>query len=161
DVHYALGIVLGKHYEQAMYEARLAGGGDWAKKQLKEIEPKYLQPAIESLKRSRDMQSDTPAYLEGLIAYYQHDYEQALKHAEMALKEAPWLYEASKLAGDVHFERALQARDSGHYEVAEKEFAAAVQRLGEASAAGQSDGEVYEAVAETWVRQIEMAFSRG
>lgn len=49
EVLYALGYVLGKHYEQAMAEARLAGGGDWAKKQLKEIEPKYLQPAIEAL----------------------------------------------------------------------------------------------------------------
>lgn len=45
--------------------------------------------------------------------------------------------------------------------MAEREFAAADQRLGEAAAAGQSDAEVYEAVAEAWVRQIEMALARG
>ena len=27
ELHYALGLVLGKHFDQAMHEARLAGGG--------------------------------------------------------------------------------------------------------------------------------------
>lgn len=161
EVHYALGFVLGKHFEQAMYEARLSGGGDWAKKQLKEIEPKYLLPAIESLQKSRAVKLDSPRYLEGLIAYYQRDYEAALENAGAALKQAPWIYEAHKLAGDVHLERALQARDSGKYEEAEKEFAGAVKSFEAAAAIGQSDGEVYEGLAESWVRQIEMALNRG
>ena len=38
---------------------------------------------------------------------------------------------SDKLAGDIHHERALLARDSG-YELAEKEFAKAVARLQEA-----------------------------
>ena len=161
EVHYALGFVLGKHFEQAMYEARLSGGGDWAKKQLKEIEPKYLVPAIESLQKSRAVKLDSPRYLEGLIAYYRRDYEAALENAGAALKQAPWIYEAHKLAGDVHLERALQARDSGKYEEAEKEFAGAVKSFEAAAAIGQSDGEVYEGLAESWVRQIEMSLNRG
>jgi tetratricopeptide (TPR) repeat protein len=157
EVYYALGFVLGKHYEQAMADARLSGGGDWAKKQLKEIEPKYLTPAIAALQRSRNMKVDSPHYLDGLIAFYQRDYDGALKHADMALKEAPWLYEASKLAGDVHHERALQARDSGKDDDAKREFAAAVKSFEAAAAEGHSDAEVYEGLAEAWVRQIEMA----
>ena len=160
EVYYALGFVLGKHYEQAMADARLSGGGDWAKKQLKEIEPKYLTPAIESLQRSRTMKVDSPHYLDGLIAFYQRDYDGALKHADMALKEAPWLYEASKLAGDVHHERALQARDSGKDDDAKREFAAAVKSFEGAAAEGHSDAEVCEGLAEAWVRQIEMASQR-
>ena len=160
EVYYALGFVLGKHYEQAMADARLSGGGDWAKKQLKEIEPKYLTPAIESLQRSRSMKVDSPHYLDGLIAFYQRDYDGALKHADMALKEAPWLYEASKLAGDVHHERALQARDSGKDDDAKREFAAAVKSFEAAAAEGHSDAEVYEGLAEAWVRQIEMAVAK-
>jgi serine/threonine-protein kinase len=160
EVYYALGFVLGKHYEQAMADARLSGGGDWAKKQLKEIEPKYLTPAIESLQRSRSMKVDSPHYLDGLIAFYQRDYDGALKHADMALKEAPWLYEASKLAGDVHHERALQARDSGKDDDAKREFAAAVKSFEAAAAEGHSDAEVYEGLAEAWVRQIEMAVTK-
>ena len=160
EVYYALGFVLGKHYEQAMANARLSGGGDWAKKQLKEIEPKYLTPAIESLQRSRSMKVDSPHYLDGLIAFYQRDYDGALKHADIALKEAPWLYEASKLAGDVHHERALQARDSGKDDDAKREFAAAVKSFEAAAAEGHSDAEVYEGLAEAWVRQIEMAVAK-
>jgi len=163
DVQYALGFVLGKHYERAMYEARLAGGGDWAQKQLKEIEPKYLTPAIESLSRGRAMSTAKKdgEYLEALIAYYQRDYAGALRHAQAALRAAPWLYEALKLAGDIRFEQALTARDTGKYEVAEKEFAASVKSLDQAADAARSDSEVYEALAESWVRQIEMAVTRG
>jgi serine/threonine-protein kinase len=161
DVHYALGLVLGKHYEQAMYEARLSGGGEWAEKQLKELEPKYLRPAIESLQKSRAMKSDAPGYLEALIAYYQRDYEGALRAAEQAEREAPWLYEGWKLMGDVHVERALKARDSGKYEEAEKEFKAGVERYAQAAEIGRSDSEVYEGMAEAWVRQIEMDAGRG
>ena len=161
DVHYALGLVLGKHFEQAMYEARLSGGGDWAQKQLKQIEPKYLHPAIASLKRSRGMRLDAPRYLEGLISYYQRDYQAALKHAEAALQDAPWLYEALKLSGDIHLEQALQARDNGRYEDSEREFVAAVRSYTEAADSGRSDGEVYEGLAETWVRQIETSLNQG
>ncbi len=161
DAYYALGVVLGKHYEQAMYEARLAGGGDWAKKQLQEIEPKYLTPAIEALKQARAAKSVAPEYLEALIAFYQRDFDTTLKRAEVAQQAAPWLYEATKLQGDVHLERALQARDSGKYDEAEREFAAAVKQYTEAGAIGESDGEVFEGLAEAWVRTIEMAANRG
>lgn len=161
SLHYALGIVLGKHFEQAMYEARLSGGGNWAKKQLKEFEPKYLNPALRSLARARSRTADSSKYLEALIGYYQHDYDRALQQITAALEEAPWLYEATKLAGDIHHERALQARDAGKYEIAEREFAAAVQSYEQAAEVGRSDAEVYEGLAETWIRQMEMANQRG
>src|SRR5262249_10388641 len=66
-----------------------------------------------------------------------------------------------KLTGDVRLERALQARDSGHLDEAEREFSLAVQSYKEAALIGQSDSEVYVGLAETWVRTIEMASSRG
>ena len=70
------------------------------------------------------MQSDAPEYLEALIAFYQRDYDLALKKSEVAQLEAPWLYEAAKLRGDIHLERALQAGDSGKNEDEGREFAA-------------------------------------
>jgi len=161
ELHYALGLVLGKHFEQAIYEARLSGGGDWARKQLKDLEPSFLLPAIASLRVSRSMRLDSPEYLDGLIAYYQRDYELALDKAQAALREAPWLYEAAKLQGDVHLERALQARDAGRDPEAEREFASAVSSYEAAAAEGRSDAEVYEGLAEAWVRQIEMAVRQG
>ncbi len=161
ELHYALGLVLGKHFEQSIYEARLSGGGDWAKKQLKELEPQYLQPAIASLRVSRAMKRDSPHYLDALIAYYQRDYDRALAQAQAAQREEPWLYEAAKLEADVHLERALQARDGGQDAQAQKEFGLAVERYEAAAAEGRSDAEVYEGLAEAWVRQIEMAVRHG
>lgn len=161
DVHYALGLVRGKLYELAMYEARLAGGGDWAEKQLKDLEPKFLLPAIDSLQKSRALLSDSPAFLEALIAFYQRDFDRALASAEKAQAEAPWLYEGYKLMGDVLLERALKARDSGKYDDAEKLFADSVHRFEQAADIGRSDSEVYEGLAEAWVRLIEMDAGRG
>ncbi len=160
EVHYALGFVLGKHFEQAIYEARLAGGGEFAQAQIRELTSKYLQPAVRSLENARAMQLDAPQYLEALISFYRHDYEDSLKHIEVTLKKAPWLYEAMKLSADIHHERALTARDSGSYEVAELEFGLAVRDYQKAAEVGRSDSEIYEGLAETWIRQIEMAANR-
>ena len=62
---------------------------------------------------------------------------------------------------DIHVERALKARDSGKYDLAETEFASAVSRYLQAAEIGRSDNEVYEGLAEAWVRQIEMDAGRG
>ncbi len=61
EVHYALGFVLGKHFEQAIYEARLCWRRHWVKKQPQDIEPKYLTRAIASLERSRSLESGHPS----------------------------------------------------------------------------------------------------
>lgn len=161
DVHYALGLVLGKHFEQAMHEARLSGGGDWAQKKLADLAPTFLTPAIASLQRSRALHQDSQHYLEALISYYQGKYPEALQHADDALRESPWLYEAAKLAGDVHVTLALLSRDSGKMDEAGRAFAAAVARYEQAASIGRSDAEVYEGLAEAWVRQIEMAANSG
>lgn len=160
EVHYALGLVLGKHFERAMNEARLAGGGDWARKKLKEFEPKYLQPALAALERGRNTRLDAPQYLEGLIAFYRRDYDEAVKQAALAQTQAPWLYDADKLRGDVYLAQALQTRDRGDYEAAERAFAAAISHYTAASAIGASDPEVYEGLAEALVRKLEMAADR-
>lgn len=157
ELHYALGYVLGKHYEMAMHQARLIGGTDWVKKQQLENERRYLQPAIESLHRSRSIQLQAPPYLEALIAYYQKKHQRALQQAEQAQKDAPWLYEASKLRGDIYLQDALSARDSGRIVEAKPLFAQAVECYQAAARIGQSDAEVYEGLAEAWVRQVEMA----
>ena len=161
ELFFALGSVLGKHYEQALYEARLSGGGDWAKKQLKEIEPRYLFPALAALQRSRNLLPGAHSYLDGLIAFYRRDHDAALRQADAAFAQAPWLYEARKLAADVHLQLALEARDSGRYPDAESEFASAVRGYSEAAAIGHSDAQIYEGLAEAWVRQIEMQADRG
>lgn len=54
----------------------------------------------------------------------------------------------------------MQARDTGRSDEAERHFASSVKRYGEAAAIGQSDSEVYEALADSWIGQIEMTQNR-
>ncbi|MFO0656572.1 MAG: hypothetical protein U0787_16025 [Polyangia bacterium] len=49
--------------------------------------------------------SDTPGYLEALIAYYQRDFAKAEQLAAAAVQASPWLYEGLKLQGDMQLQR--------------------------------------------------------
>src|SRR5262249_51477627 len=71
ELHYALGLVLGRLYDRALSDA--------PKERAGEIETRYLRPALASMKRSRGGRLESPSYLEGLIAYYQKDYDAALR----------------------------------------------------------------------------------
>lgn len=160
EVQYALGIALGKRFEQELSDERLTGGNRWAQEQRSELARTYLVPAIASLARGRARTNETSEYLEALIAFYSQDDDAAIGHAARALKESPWLFEAVKLQGDVHYERALQAHDRGDDEEAQKELAAAIHDYESAVAIGQSDAELYESLAEAWVRQVELSEAR-
>ena len=161
EVYYALGFVLGKHYEQAIYEARIAGGGDFAKNRLKEIEPKYLTPAISALTQSRERNLESSAFLDGLIAFYRGDYDAAIEYANAALKDAPWLYEAHKLVGDVHLQRALRAYDRKQPEESIREFSLAAKYYDAAIEIGPSDTALYEGLAEIGIRLGYTLFDSG
>ena len=130
------------------------------KSSSKTSNPSSLSPPS-LLYKSRALKSDSPDFLETLIAFYLRDFDRALKAAASAQTQAPWLYEGWKLMADIHVERALKARDSGKYDLAETEFASAVSRYLQTAEIGRSDNEVYEGLAEAWVRQIEMDAERG
>ncbi len=158
-VYHALGLVGGKVFRKALRYSYVEGGSQSSR--LKLLTPKYLTPTIEALKRSRTMKLDAPAYLEGLIAYYQEDYPSALRHAAETLQQAPWLYEAHRLAGDAHRDLAQLKGSKGEYQEAEKEAAAARKSYAAAAAIGQSDAEVYYDMAVSLRREMERELERG
>jgi tetratricopeptide (TPR) repeat protein/predicted Ser/Thr protein kinase len=150
DAQYALGLVLGLHYQQA--KAALFDGGppEWVKGRLQPLQAQYLNPALTALKRSRQMKHDEPLYLEGLISFYQGDYDTALSHAESVLKAAPWFYEALVLAGDVYTERGQYARSHKSGQEAVTLLAKGAEHYERAAAIGNSDAEVYDKLASAW-----------
>jgi eukaryotic-like serine/threonine-protein kinase len=113
------------------------------------------------LERCRGLPTVSATYLEGLIHFYNRRYAQALEQAAQARKTTPWLYEAAKLEGDVYLARALDAKDRGDNENAERDFDQAVEYYGQAADIGRSDHQVYEALAEAWIRQEELDLYRG
>lgn len=170
DLQYALGIVLGKHFEQAMVDVRMAGGGRWAKQQQALLESKFLRPAIRALQASRASDTSEQPFLDGLIAHYKGDYSRAIKLAQQALDLAPWLYESQKLIADVHLQIAASLFDKVELTAADNELRQAISILDNAVLIAQSDAEVYIALADAWARRvaisqqarspIEPAFSR-
>lgn len=161
ELDYALGRALGELYSQALDDARKSGDKSFFEKRKAELDAELLRPALRYLQRSRALRSVSSLYVEGLIAYFQQDFDLALTRAEQAQKLAPWLYEAVKLGGDVLLERARAERDRGEHDRAAQHFAESVARYKQAAEIGRSDHSVHEALAEAYIRWEELDFYRG
>ncbi|MRG93705.1 protein kinase domain-containing protein [Polyangium spumosum] len=161
ELDYALGRVLGELYSQALDDARRSGDKSYFEKRKQELDREYLAPALVHLERCRGLPTVPASYLEGLIHFYNRRYDQAIESAQSARGKLSWLYEAEKLEGDVFMARALDAKDRGDNEQAERDFAQAVAHYEEAADIGRSDHQIYEALAEAWIRQEEMDLYRG
>jgi tetratricopeptide (TPR) repeat protein len=161
ELHYALGLALGRRYEQAISVARRGGDPKWVERKTRELEAQYLAPALASMERSRAVQLEAPSYLDGLIAFYRKDYDAALRHAERAEAEAPWLYEATKLQADVHLSRGIERKDRGELEAGASDLGAAERLFDAAANIGRSDAALYEGSAEARSRHMELDGNRG
>jgi tetratricopeptide (TPR) repeat protein len=153
ELHYARGRVLGELYHQALEDARRSGGKEWMAVRQRLLEKQYLEPALQSLERSRDLELESPRYLEGLIAFYRRDYDTAARLAAEAAVETPWVYEARTLAGDVAYTRALEHLERGDYDTARVGLEEADRLYARAIESGRSDARNYEALAEAWLQQ--------
>ncbi|NTX08113.1 serine/threonine protein kinase [Myxococcus sp. CA040A] len=161
ELHYALGRVLGERYHQAMEAARRGGDAAWVAERQRAIEEQYLQPALQSLERSRVLELESPRYLEGLIAFYRHDYDAAARVASLAEAQAPWLYEVRKLAGDVAHARAMEQLERGEYDAARSGLREARGLHERAVELGRSDARSYEALAEVGLQEAELDRRQG
>jgi serine/threonine-protein kinase len=161
ELHYALGRVLGELYHQALEDARNSGGKEWVAQRQRVLEKQYLEPALQSLERSRDLDLESPRYLEGLIAFYRRDYDAAARLAAQAAAETPWVYEARKLAGDVAYTRAMEHLEKGEYDPARTGLEQSGHLYEQAIESGRSDARNYEALAEVWLQQSVIDSRRG
>jgi hypothetical protein len=161
ELDYAIGRALGALYSQALDDARKSGDKSFFEKRKAELDEQLLRPALSYLGKSRGLRSVSSTYVEGLVAYYQEQYDLALQSADRAYQQAPWLYEAVQLGGDVFLSRARTERDRGQHDQAEKSFAESVSRYKKAAEIGRSDHNVHEALAETYIRWEEMDYFRG
>ena len=161
ELDYALGRVLGELYSRAIEDARKSGDKSYFEKRKQELDKEYLEPALVHLTRCRGSPTVPASYLEGLIHFYNRRYDEALASARSARVGLSWLYEAEKLEGDVFMARAQGAKDRGDNDEAERDFAQAVAHYEQAADIGRSDHQIYEALAEAWIRQEEMDLYSG
>ncbi|WP_224243155.1 serine/threonine-protein kinase [Hyalangium gracile] len=161
ELHYALGRVLGELFHQAMEETRRGGDAAWVAEQQRALEKQYLEPALQSLERSRGIDLESPRYLEGLIALYRREYDVAEQAAAEAIARAPWVYEARKLAGDVAYARAMERLERGEYDAARERLLEADRLYAQAVESGRSDAWNYEALSQVWLQQAEIDKRQG
>jgi serine/threonine-protein kinase len=155
ELHYARGRILGELYRQGMEEARRSGDKQWVASQQAALEKQLLQPALESLARSQELELESPRYVEGLIALYQRRYDDAARAASQAVSQTPWLAEAQRLAGDVAFTRAMEQFDSDR-SAAHQGLLEAARLYTRAVESAPSDSRNHEALAEVWLQLAEL-----
>jgi serine/threonine-protein kinase len=151
QVAYALALALGHLYQQNLLAAERIDDQEVREVRKREIERLYRNPALGYLaylgasNGAADVPS--PEYLAALVAYYEGNLEQALRHVDALGGAASWLYEVPALRGDILLARALARRNDGKNELARSDFDAGRTAYAAAAAVGESVPEVYTSIA--------------
>jgi serine/threonine-protein kinase len=161
ELHFARGRVLGELYHRALEDARRSGGREWVAERQRVLEKQYLEPALQSLEHSKNLDLESPRYIEALITFYRRDYDMAARLAAQASVETPWMYEARTLAGDVAYTRAMELLERGEYDPARAGLEEAIRLYEQAIESGRSDARNHEALAEAWLQQSELDKRQG
>lgn len=148
ELHYALGRVLGELYRQGLEESKRLTEND-RKTRVLELETQLRDPAIEHL-RAATTGVESPAYVEGLLAFYEGKYDEALEKARKAFADAPLMYEAKKLEGDIFFVQGNEYRPDAafDYEKMASYYNPAAEAYAVAANVGRSDPDVHRAACE-------------
>lgn len=153
---YALAITEGKLYQRAVRELALAPPAV-RERRRPEIERRYLEPARAHLRASQGAELTAAAYVAALLAYYDSRYDDALRELdELTARGATqsWFYEAAQLRGQVLAARALAPQPDTTAEAVDAQLAAARDAFATAAAIGESDAELYLALAEIEYRTL-------
>jgi eukaryotic-like serine/threonine-protein kinase len=158
---YALGLTLGHLYQQELEWAQAFENPTQRKTRIKEIEQKYREPALNFLRRSHGSRSESEEYAEGLIAFYEKKYGDALQKAARARKNVWWLYEAEKLEGDIWMSEGIEEFDRANYDAAIKKYNAAGDAYKNAIQTARNDPSLYESDCMRWLKVLLVESARG
>ncbi len=160
-VSFAMGMVLGKLYEAQLQRARELDDEVLRSAFRRSIETEYREPALGYLRDSGTSQPEASAYAEGLIAFYERRYDEALAKARAAFDEADWLYEAKKLEADIFLTLATENRFRGEYDQALTELELAGEAYVTASDIARSDASIRDGECTRWIEVLETETARG
>jgi eukaryotic-like serine/threonine-protein kinase len=144
EAAFARGIALGRLYSRETVRARALRDEDLRQRSLDQAARSYRDPALEALSQARAAASAPQGYVEGLIAFYEERFEDALARAEEARRVTPWFWEALWLTGEVHRLRASQRFRENRPEEGEADLSAAEEAYRALSALAPSAPEGYE-----------------
>jgi len=143
EVSYALGRVLGEQYSRELQEAQQIADDARRGERIATIERELRDPARRYLEDGRGLETESPAFVEALIAFYEGNLDDALGKAREAFASAGWMYEAKELEGDVYRTRADDRGNRGDHDGAMQDYALAGEAYRAAAAVGESDPGVH------------------
>lgn len=116
----------------------------------------YRDPALILLEEVRRCETESPEFLEAVLASCDERFEDALTHAEAAARARPWLYDAHLISGDAWRELGRVHMSRGEAEGAMAAFESAESALREAAAIGRSDPTVHQALCDLGLARSEL-----
>ncbi len=111
EVSLALGRTLAANYQRALDLARALPSKELREARERELARELRDPALARLRDGAPAALESPAYHEALLAFMGGRLDEAQTKARAALGATPWLFEAKRLEGDVHLERAKTIAD--------------------------------------------------
>jgi hypothetical protein len=163
ELSFALGLVHGKLYERAL--ARLEKTGD-AKRDAarrREMVKAHAEPALWYLKdveKDPDAGVEAPEYVEGLIAFYEQRFDEAIALARKTGERVLWEYEGHTLLGDIHVQAGRERYWKGDIDGALIEFGRAGEAYQAASALAPSGLAAYVGACQQLIEIAEIQVDR-
>jgi predicted Ser/Thr protein kinase len=148
EVAEALGLAFGRSYERSLASADRSPSSE-VRFRLEEIEHTYRDPALKYLRRALQGSPDAP-FLNGLIAYYEGRYADALA----AVRRDPVSPQAARLEARIYRAQGSDAARAGEYEQADRLFVRAGEIYGRLAQRFPSDPDLYLEDCERRTRQI-------
>lgn len=161
ELEYATGLALGGLYHREIDRAQRIPDKDARDAQKKEIEKKFLEPALSHIRRGAASAATSQAHAEALIAFYEKRYSDAATLAHEAAERSPWLYETRELEGEAYFILGSEKHERGDDEGALKDLQSAAEAYQKAADIARSDGDIQEGMAEAWIAIMNVQNSRG
>jgi len=144
EVAYLLGLVTGEMYQSALEETERIPDPKLRMDRAAKLEKEYRNPALDYLKLGEKSRTESKEFVEGLLAFYEKDWERTLKQAEVAVEKIPWLYEARQLQGNVYLSRGRERMGSGSNKEAANDFEKGEEHFRLAAEMASSDSRIYE-----------------
>jgi serine/threonine-protein kinase len=161
EVAYALGLALGGIYQRELALAS-SGSAELRESRHRELQAAYRDRAVAYLRQSAGTDVAVPEYVEGLLAFYEKRYDDALAKADAALARASWLFEARLVQGEVHAVLARARHETGDSRGYLESLAAAEAAYGHAAEFARSNPEALEGLCQIAVQRMESTlYERG
>lgn len=159
ELDYALGVSLSELYKSALQKTKRIENAEQRRARVAAIEAEYKTPMLQHLRAALGGSMEAPAYVEGLIAFYEGRHEEARALARKAFAGAPWLYEAKKLEGDALFAEGSRYRADAAFDYDRMMiwFRQAEDAYRAAADLGRSDPAVHEADCDLWMQVMNAA----